>query len=154
MHHHFATKKALGLAVIRERVSAAIDETWINPMQHGATALDAVAKVFEEIAAGLDDNGRVEGCPLNNLTIELALGDTDFRGEISPVFDRWRAAIADRVRRDQRGALLRGLDADAFATHVVAACSGAMALGKASQSSAALRVVARELAHNYRAEAR
>ncbi|TJX33984.1 MAG: helix-turn-helix transcriptional regulator, partial [Mesorhizobium sp.] len=29
LHHHFPTKKALALAVIGERVAAAVEETWI-----------------------------------------------------------------------------------------------------------------------------
>ncbi|TIW14393.1 MAG: helix-turn-helix transcriptional regulator, partial [Mesorhizobium sp.] len=33
LHHHFPTKKALALAVIEERVSAAVEETWIAPVQ-------------------------------------------------------------------------------------------------------------------------
>ena len=150
MHHHFPTKKALGLAVVRERVATTIQETWIDPMQKGETVLDAVAAVFDDIGAGLDRNRRVEGCPLNNLTLELALGDPDFRSEVRPVFDRWRAAIAERVRTDQRAGASAGLDPDGFATHVVAACSGAMAIGKATQSSEALRVIARQLDQNYR----
>ncbi|MDQ2878786.1 MAG: TetR/AcrR family transcriptional regulator [Pseudomonadota bacterium] len=150
MHHHFATKKALGLAVIRERVADAIRETWIEPMSNGDTALDAVGMIFDDIATGLDQRGRVEGCPLNNMTLELALGDHDFRDEVQPIFDRWRAAIATRVQRDRQGGRSRTLDPDAFATHVVAACSGAMAMGKASQTSDAVRVIARQIEATYR----
>ena len=113
-------------------------------MRDEATARDAVTAVFDTIAAALDRSGRVEGCPLNNLTLELALGDADFRSAVGPIFDGWRAAIAARVREDQRAGLSRGLDPDDFATQVVAACSGAMAMAKADQSSAALRIVARQ----------
>jgi AcrR family transcriptional regulator len=144
MHHHFPTKKALGLAVVRERVRDAIHETWVAPMRDEATARDAVSAIFETIGASLDRSGRVEGCPLNNLTLELALGDADFRSEVSPIFDDWRGAVAARVREDQQAGLSRGLDPEAFATQVVAACSGAMAMAKADQSSAALRIVARQ----------
>jgi AcrR family transcriptional regulator len=150
MHHHFPTKKALGLAVVRERVREAIHETWVAPMRDEATARDAVSAIFDTIGASLDRSGRVEGCPLNNLTLELALGDKDFRSEVSPIFDDWRAAIAARVRDDQRGGLSRELDPEAFATQVVAACSGAMAMAKADQSSAALRIVAQQFAENRR----
>lgn len=146
MHHHFPTKKALGLAVVRERVRDAIHETWVAPMRDEATALHAVNAIFDTIGASLDRSGRVEGCPLNNLTLELALGDADFRSEVSPIFDDWRAAIAARVRDDQQSGLSRGLDPESFATQVVAACSGAMAMAKADQSSAALRIVARQFA--------
>lgn len=150
MHHHFPTKKDLGIAVIRERVADVIRETWIDRMSNQASAIDAVAAIFDDIACGLDANGKVEGCPLNNLTLELALGDHDFRDAVGPVFDRWRTAIADRVRKDHRARLSMHMDPDGFATHVIAACSGALAMGKAAQSSEALRIVARQIDATYR----
>lgn len=150
MHHHFPTKKQLGIAVIRERVADVIRETWIDRMRHEPSALDAVAAIFDDIGCGLDRRGKVEGCPLNNLTLELALGDSDFRDAVSPIFDRWRAAISDRVRDDHRAHRSMHVDPDGFATHVIAACSGAMAMGKAAQSSEALRIVARQIDATYR----
>ena len=33
LHHHFPTKKALAVAVIRERVARAVEQTWIEPIR-------------------------------------------------------------------------------------------------------------------------
>ena len=116
LHHHFATKKALGLAVIRERVTAAVEEVWIAPMGSAPSAKQGIQAIFEGLADQLDAQGSVRGCPVNNLTLELAFADPEYRAELRALFDRWRQAIADR---------LRGATADAVATMVISAYSGA-----------------------------
>ena len=146
MHHHFATKKVLGLAVVRERVAVSVRETWIEPLAAAKTTKAALARIFGEICAGLDARGAVQGCPLNNLALELSFVDADFREELRQVFDEWRQALADRLRADPGVRRARGTDPDALAMFVVAAYSGAMAMAKADQASTALRVAADRLA--------
>src|SRR5690348_9500378 len=69
-HHHFPTKKALGLAVIEERVAAAVEDTWLEPVRTAKSARDGILKVLEEISRQLDAQGSVRGCPVNNLALE------------------------------------------------------------------------------------
>lgn len=136
LHHHFPTKKALGLAVIAERVGAAVEQSWLNPVSSAPSARKAILDVFEELARQLDDQGSVRGCPVNNLTLELAFADPDYRAELRKLFDRWRDTIAGS---------LGGAEADARATMVIAAYSGAMALAKVEQRGEPLRLAAKEL---------
>jgi len=140
LHHHFPTKKAIGLAVISERVSEAVDETWIAPISGAPSARQGVRSVFMAIAEELDRQGFVRGCPLNNLAHELSLADPDFRAAISLLFGRWRNAIADRVRADQRAGMEERTDPERFAALVVASYSGAMAMAKADQDATILRM--------------
>lgn len=144
--HHFPTKKELGLAVLQDRVADAVEETWIRPVLSAGTAAEGIATVFSRIADELERQQSVSGCPLNNLALELSRQDDDFRRLIDGIFGRWRAAIAEKIRADQSAGLLRDFDAGAFATFVVAAYSGAMAMAKASQSTDALKVCAAQLA--------
>ncbi|MFC4172047.1 TetR/AcrR family transcriptional regulator [Microvirga sp. GCM10011540] len=146
LSHHFPTKKDLGLAVIRDRVADAVEETWIEPLRSAASASEGIQAAFSAIASELERRGAVSGCPLNNLALELSRHDPDFRAQIEAVFDRWREAIAERIRADRAAGLAAGLDPDAFATLVVAAYSGAMAMAKASQDAAPLRICAEQLA--------
>jgi len=145
LYHHFPTKKALGLAVIRDRVAREVEETWIEPVRTAPDALAGIAAVFERIAAGLRRRGAVSGCPLNNLVLELSLADPDFRAAMEAVFAAWRAAIAERLRADQAAGRLAPADADDLAAFVVAAYSGAMAQAKAQQDAAPLEASARLL---------
>ncbi|TIU20965.1 MAG: TetR/AcrR family transcriptional regulator, partial [Mesorhizobium sp.] len=102
LHHHFPTKKALALAVIEERVAAAVEETWIAPVQAAGSAREGVRSVFEAVATELAQQGFVRGCPLNNLAHELSLADPDFRAALAGIFLAWRQAIADKIRADQQ----------------------------------------------------
>lgn len=137
LHHHFPTKRAIGLAVIRERVAAALEETWLEPVRSAANARDGVFGVFETLARELDAQGSVRGCPVNNLTLELAFADVQYRAELQRLFDLWRSTIRER--------LPPGTDGERLAALVIAAYSGAMALAKVEQRGTPLRECATEL---------
>lgn len=146
LHHHFPTKKALGLAVIRDRVGRAVEETWVEPIRTAPTAAAGIREVFEQVAATIDARGTVQGCPLNNLALELSLADPEFQHAVQSVFERWRTAIAEKLRADQAAGALKNVDPEGLATFIVAASSGAMAMAKASQRSAVLGTCAQQLA--------
>lgn len=135
-HHHFPTKKALGLGVISERVAAAVDQTWLEPVRSARSAKQGILEVFDEIARELDAQGSVRGCPVSNLTLELAYADPDYRSELLRLFDLWRDTIA---------AKLGGADGASRATMVIASYSGAMAIAKVEQRGEALRQCAKGL---------
>ncbi|RVA85303.1 TetR/AcrR family transcriptional regulator [Mesorhizobium sp. M7A.F.Ca.US.006.04.2.1] len=139
LHHHFPTKKALALAVIDERVAAAVEETWIAPVLAAASAREGVRAVFEAVAAQLEQQGFVRGCPLNNLAHELSLADPDFRIALAGIFAGWRRAIADKLRAGQQVGKDEGTDPERFAALTVAAYSGAMSMAKATQDAGVLR---------------
>lgn len=141
LHHHFPTKKALGLAVLRERVAQAVEATWIAPVREAASAREGVAHILAAIRSELDRRGAVRGCPLGNMASELALADPDFRAVAAHLFAGWRNAIAAKLREDGMPG-----DAEALASTIVAAYSGAMAQAKAAQDSAALAACADALA--------
>ena len=145
LHHHFPTKKALALAVIEERVAAAVQETWIDPVLAAPTAREGVRAVFEAVTAELEQQGYVRGCPLNNLAHELSLADDEFRMALAGIFAGWRQAIADKMRADQLDGGEGGADPDRFAALAVAAYSGAMSMAKASQDAGVLRECLRGL---------
>ena len=146
VYHHFPSKKALGLAVIRERVAKAVEETWIEPVKSARVTREGILAVFDQLIAELDRGKRILGCPLNNLALELSLADPEFQIAIQEVFEQWRIAIAQKLRSDKSRGLLKKFEPETFATFVVASLSGAMALAKASQNANAIRACARQLA--------
>jgi len=139
LHHHFPTKKALALAVIDERVAAAVEETWIAPVKAADSAREGVRAVFEAVTAELEQQGFVRGCPLNNLAHELSLADPDFRAALAGIFSTWREALADKIRDDQQAGREQGTDPRHFAALAVATYSGAMSMAKAAQDATVLR---------------
>ena len=93
--------------------------------------------MFANLADQLDAQGSVRGCPVNNLTLELAHANPAFRVQLKRQFDGWRSALADKLGGGAR--------AEARATMVIAAYSGAMALAKVEQRGEPLRLCAKEL---------
>ena len=143
--HHFPSKKELGLTVLRDRVAAAVEETWVRPVLSANTAADGIRIVFASVVSQLKQRGSVSGCPLNNLALEVSRYDRDFREAIDEIFLRWRDAIAEKLHADQCARVVGGLDPKTFATFVVAVYSGAMAMAKAAQSPEPLKTCAKLL---------
>lgn len=139
LHHHFATKRSLALAVFEERVAPAVRETWIDPVRAATSFGQGIQTVFDEIIASIDARGSTSGCPLNNLAMELSLADPDFRKAASGIFREWQDALAERVRETRAGSKMSKAARNDVAGFVVASYSGAMSLAKAEQSTAALR---------------
>ncbi|RVB02315.1 TetR family transcriptional regulator C-terminal domain-containing protein, partial [Mesorhizobium sp. M7A.F.Ca.CA.004.07.1.1] len=109
------------------------------PVLAAASAREGVRAVFEAVAAELEQQGFVRGCPLNNLAHELSLADPDFRLALAGIFAGWRRAIADKLRADQQAGKDEGTDPERFAALTVAAYSGAMSMAKTAQDAGVLR---------------
>lgn len=137
-YHHFVGKKDLALAVIEERVAAEVEQIWMAPVRDAKTTIEGVSKAFKSIAAQLEERRAVRGCPLNNLTLELAFADSEFQAGLARIFDRWQREIEAKLKRDMdEGALARSKPGP-LAVYIIAVYSGAMALCKVHQSSAPL----------------
>ncbi|MBA3666375.1 MAG: TetR/AcrR family transcriptional regulator [Sphingomonas sp.] len=147
LHHHFPSKKSLALAVIDERVAAEVAATWIERVTAAPTAAQGIVAVFDSVVAALEEQGSVGGCPLGNLAAELALRDDEIRTSLADRYDDWRQAITAKVEQDRSvgQADYAGGDAAGFANVVIALFTGALTIGKADQSTAALRAATRQL---------
>jgi AcrR family transcriptional regulator len=133
-HHHFESKKALGLAVVRERVADALQAAWLAPLIAAPTVAEGVGAAIGAIGRDLGDQGFVRGCPVNNLAVELAFSDSDFRTALQHIFADWRARIAERIAAEPTPPAFAGVSATDLAGFIVAVYSGAMTMAKAEQS--------------------
>ena len=146
LYHHYPTKKACALAVIRERVAPLMRETWVEPLRKAKSTELGVRTVLRDIAEKLDAAGRVQGCPLNNLALELSLADADYRAEIQAVFREWQTILVQKIKGDMSaGKLGKDTDPTLLATMIISAYSGAMTLSKTEQNSRPLRQCAKQL---------
>ncbi|MBX4907418.1 MULTISPECIES: TetR/AcrR family transcriptional regulator [Rhizobium] len=144
--HHFPAKRDLGLAVIRDRVAAAVRQTWIEPLRTCADAPTAIDLIFEAIIGELTQKDRVSGCPLNNMAMEVSQHDAEMRALVSAVFGDWHKALFAKFAADLEEKRAIGLHPRTIATLVIAAYSGAMTMAKASQDVGPLRDCRAELA--------
>jgi AcrR family transcriptional regulator len=145
LHHHFPSKKSIGLAVLNERIAPVVRGAWVEPIRSADSLGKGIQSVFDDIARGVESRDRISGCPLNNLTLELSLADNDFRAAARGIFHEWQQALVDRIRESRGGKRLsRAARAD-IAAFIVSSYSGAMTLAKAEQNARPLRTAARVL---------
>lgn len=147
LHHHFPTKRDLAHAVITERVAEEVGSTWISAVNKAPTAAEGIIAVFEDVADALERRGSVSGCPLGNLSLELALTDEVLREAIGEEYRTWRSALAAKLQRDIDAgtADFAHGDAQGLADIVVAMFTGSMSIAKAEQDPQSLRACARVL---------
>ena len=138
LHHHFPTKKSLALAVLADRVRPVVREAWIDPIRNAAALGKGIAEAFGSIIGGMRARGSVQGCPLNNLALELALTDAELRRGVESIFAEWRAALVERIGDTRGGVRLDASSRTAAANFVISVYSGAMNMAKAAQSTAPL----------------
>lgn len=137
MTHHFATKRQIALATIEERVAVEVGVTWIQAVTSAISAREGILAVFEKTITQLEEAGSISGCPLGNLASELALENAAFQSALAAQYALWQSAIAGKLTQDMSDN--KRADPAAFAAVVVALFSGALVIGKAEQTTAALR---------------
>src|SRR5436305_13506719 len=97
-HHHFGSKKENALAVIKEIVSPKFNRRMIDPVVHAPKPLDAIRQVIRNLRTQESTDDLRNGCPINNLSSELALHDRQIQSSLSALFDRWQDEWANALR--------------------------------------------------------
>jgi TetR/AcrR family transcriptional regulator, transcriptional repressor for nem operon len=138
LYHYFPSKKALGLAVVDERVAAALAVSVLDGLRvvdEGQDALGCLLAVLDR-SAGWSDEDLALGCPLNNLMQEMSPVDEDFRCHLVAVMALWRERLEALLRAAQaRGQLAPALDCAGTALFILAAWEGAISVAKSLRSA-------------------
>jgi len=87
MYHFFKSKKALALAVIKERISNKIENKYTKVLE----ADESFLLLFKTLHSALDT--LVYGCPLNKMSQEMVYIDKDFSDELSKVYETFESLI-------------------------------------------------------------
>lgn len=144
LYYHFASKEALGHAVIDELIAVEGRAKWQLRLEQSDDPVTALIQAIQSTSLLPEHvNG---GCALNNLAQEMSPVDESFRKRISALFHDWEASIAQALRRGQaRGLVRKDVDADEVGTFIVAAYEGYLSLAKNSRDVAILRSGIRNL---------
>jgi TetR/AcrR family transcriptional regulator, transcriptional repressor for nem operon len=142
LYHHFPNKTALGLAVVDEVIKPFVLRDWLSYFTRSPDdPLTAINRAIRNKIAVFVREGHVSyGCPLQNLTQEMAPVDEAFRQRLNAVFDGWRAGFADALRRGQTvGTVRDDVDATKVAAFIIASAEGSFGLAKSANSMQVLR---------------
>jgi len=132
-YHFFESKLDLVLQAI-DCYAHAYDEVMAKAEQPDGSARqqleDMLRGFYEMVRSRAAEDGRMRGCPIGNLALELADRDETIRAKIDGVFARWRAGFATVLQRGvDRGELLV-VDPAKTAEILVAMVQGATLLAK------------------------
>ncbi len=139
LYHHFPGKKELGLAVVDERVAAALRAYILDALLDMAEhpPLDTLLEALHTARGGSEEAVRL-GCPLNNLMQEMSGLDDDFRAHLQAIVTCWQERVATLLLRAQeQNTIAPTLDCHATALFIVAAWEGAASIAKNLQSTQA-----------------
>ncbi len=144
-YHHFPSKMALGYAVVEELLTNVLHRRWLVPLAEEEDPIDCLGKIFA--ASRPESSAIANGCPLNNLAVEMAPIDEGFRIRIHRAYEQWRQAITTALARGQgRGLVTTDVDPASVASLIVATLSGCYNLGKSSLDPHTFQVCSAALA--------
>jgi TetR/AcrR family transcriptional repressor of nem operon len=134
LYHHFGSKAELAFAVIDEVLRPMLAERWLEPLDHADDPISGFAGVLRTFSA-MSDEEMAWGCPVNNLSQEMANDDDEeFRLRLASVIREWQGGIAAALRRGQEtGAVRTEVDVEAVAAFMLASFEGLASLAKTTR---------------------
>ena len=147
LYHHFADKKALGLAVVDEVIRPRFVAFMMEPVRSSATPLAALRAVIEAKRTLIGEAELALGCPVNNLMQEMSPLDEEFRAALTGLVSDWRQTLTEGLARGQAiGEVRRGIDPAEAALFVISCAWGCIGVAKSLQSLAVFRACLGQLA--------
>lgn len=135
LYHHFKNKLDLGYAVVDEVIYETVRKNWIEPLNGTDDPLTTLQNILIESSTQMTREDVIQGCPLNNLSLEMSPIDEGFRERISLVYDAWQKAIEEACERGKlAGNFHTGTDCKQLSLLFVVTIEGCMGYSKSTQS--------------------
>ncbi len=138
LYHHFPNKKALGYAVIDELI---YPQTQM--MYGGLLSTDDPIQAHKNILmkacnAMAEEDVRL-GCPVNNLSQEMACLDEGFKERLCVIYESWSGVITESIELGQQRGLVRcNVNPKSVSIFIISAMQGVMGTAKCMQSKTVL----------------
>jgi TetR/AcrR family transcriptional repressor of nem operon len=133
-YHHFSSKSDLAIAVVDHHTAAlwrlmdSAERRRRGPVNKLRSSADVVGGIQQELHGFF---GRVVGCPLGNLAVELATTDETAGRHVAWALEQWERRLALHCQEAaQVGRLRSGVDPDELAHQVMGTMQGAIILAK------------------------
>lgn len=136
-YHHFSSKNDLGYAILDELLPSFNAEYWGNPLMDADDPVSALQQILRTFM--VTPEAVVCGCPLNNLAVEMAPVDEEFRKRIDRSYQQWIEQITGALERGrERGTVAQDVDCHDAAEFFIASFAGCRGYAKVRQSTDAL----------------
>jgi len=135
LYHHFPNKTELGYAVIDEVIARRIHQSFIQPLQHFDNPIDGFIEMIQSSGNTFSITDINLGCPLTNLSQEMAPIDEGFRKRLVDIYEKWHDSIAGvMIGAKQSRHIIEESDPYTLAVTIVATMEGALNAAKVAQS--------------------
>ena len=135
LYHHFKNKNELGYAVVDEIIYQTVRKNWIEPLDDTDDPISTLQQILIESGEQMTEVDVRQGCPLNNLSLEMSPIDENFRQRITTVYAAWQEAIEKACERAiVAGNMRQDADSKQLSLLFVATLEGCMGFAKSSQS--------------------
>lgn len=135
LYHHFKNKNELGYAVVDEIIYQTILKNWIEPLNGSDDPISTLQQILIESGEQMTEVDVRQGCPLNNLSLEMSPIDENFRKRITTVYGAWQEAIEKACERGMTaGNMRKDADSKQLSLLFVATLEGCMGFAKSTQS--------------------
>ncbi len=149
IYYHFpGGKEELAVEAVRSG-SRRICELFDRAAARSDSAGELVAEIGRELAAGLEESGFVEGCPLATVTLETAPASEALRAACEAAYADWLRVLGGRF--SELGVPLAR--SPNLAMLALGAWGGALVMSRARCNTEPLRLVTHELAELLRLKA-
>src|SRR5215471_1614373 len=147
LFHHFKDKAELGYAVVSEVVRPYFKQHWMDPLANSIDPIADLKRVFGNRPSDAAGPVRLEqGCPLNNLALEMSPLDERFRQCIERVYVEWRECLEAALGRGVKsGKVRKDVSPRNVSAFIAAAHAGIMGMAKNAQSRELMRQANEEL---------
>lgn len=145
LYHHFSNKQALGYAVVEEVVTPMFLDHWQSALAD-TDPIRGICLLLDEMTKEITDDDLSCGCPLNNLSQEMAAIDEGFRLRVFAMYQKLSELIANALQKSDI-ALKADTNHRQVAYFIIASLQGAASLAKSSRCKVLFSDLLTELKH-------
>lgn len=135
-YYHFKTKDEMGLAIISEILKPTMQNAFIKPLQDTKNPIKDIYKVTKAL---LLDNLFLKfeyGCPVGNLTQEMAPWNVEFVRALSDLILEWQQTIENCIKSGKtNGTVRKNVNTQQVAYFIISSYWGIRNFGKVCNSS-------------------
>jgi TetR/AcrR family transcriptional repressor of nem operon len=131
MYHYFKSKKELGLAVVKERVSDYIEDKYSVLLKYDSNIIEELLKLIKD----RKNFDFVTGCKVNNLVQELSGRDNEFKSALEIIYFRFEEIIEEVLQKAILNNEIQHNDVKSLGIYVVASLEGCLITAKKSHDA-------------------
>jgi len=134
-YYHFQNKDEMGLAIIHEVLKPKLSERFMEPLQKEQDPLRLIYNLMHHLLMKDSFMKQEFGCPVSNLSQEMAPGNSDFSNALNEVTEQWKNGLIVTLANGKKSGIVRkDVNEKEAVIFIISGYWGVRNLGKLTQS--------------------